>query len=202
MTTTQTGLRPTQQLLADAMKKYAIQEKTDGSLYTFVSGRTSNWYSDGRQLTFRGDCVELVGHSIMEALEAAEKEMGKEPGSLTGFDAVGGPAVGAVPIAVAVGFVTGKNSFAVRKEAKDHGVGNLIAGPLEPGQKVLLVEDNATTGGSVLRAVDAAQEFGCEVVAVVTLLDRTGEAGPKCEERGLVFVPVLGAPDVGYEYGS
>lgn len=190
-----TTLRPTQELLANAMLKHAIREGD----FTLASGKKSNWYLDGRQLTFRGDCIELVGRSIMEALEAAQDQASK---SLTEFDAVGGIVVGAIPVALAVASVTKKNSFAVRKEAKSHGAAGLIAGPLEPGQKVLIVEDTVTTGGSLLQSVDAVQDFGCEIVAVAALLDRGGEVKQKCAQRGLTFVSALGAPDVGHEYGS
>ncbi len=190
MTTTE--LPPTQQLLVDAFKKHAV---TEGD-FTLKSGRKSTWYCVGRNLTFRGDCIELVGHSIMDALEA------KDP-QLTKFDAVGGIVVGAIPVAMAVASVTGKNAFAVRKEAKDHGdASSLIAGPLQPGQRVLIVEDTVTTGGSLMESVDAVEALGCEIVAVAALLDRGGEITAKCEERGLTFVTALGAPDLGFEFGS
>ncbi len=186
-----TELRPMQKLMVDAMKTHAIREGE----FTLASGKKSNWYLDGRQLTFRGDCIELVGQSIMEALEAKDR-------NLTNFDAVGGIVVGAIPVALAVASVSKKNSFAVRKEAKSHGAAGLIAGPLEPGQKVLIVEDTVTTGGSLLQSVDAVQDFGCEIVAVAALLDRGGVVEEKLQERGLTFVSVIGAPQVGHEYGS
>ena len=192
MAMTNTQLRPTQQLLVDAFKKHAVQEGD----FTLKSGRKSAWYCIGRNLTFRGDCIELVGHAIMDALQA------KDP-SLTEFDAVGGIVVGAIPVAMAVASVTGKNAFAVRKEAKDHGdVSSLIAGPLQAGQKVLIVEDTVTTGGSLMESVDAVLAMGCEIVAVAALLDRGGEISAKCEERGLIFVSSIGAPDLGFEFGS
>lgn len=193
---TQTTLRPTQQLLVDAFRKHAVQEGD----FTLKSGRKSAWYCIGRNLTFRGDCIELVGHAIMDALENAEAETGL---SLRDFEAVGGIVVGAVPVAMAVASVTGKNAFAVRKEAKDHGdASSLIAGPLEAGQRVLIVEDTVTTGGSLLESVDAVQAMGCEIVAVAALLDRGGEIADKCKERGLTFVSSIGAPDLGFEFGS
>ena len=120
--------------------------------------------------TFRGDSIELVGHGITDALVAAQETTGK---NLIDFDAVGGIVVGAIPVAMAVASVTGKNSFAVRKEPKGHGDGALIAGPLKPGQKVLIVEDTVTTGGSLIPSIDAVQAYGCTVVAVAALLDRS-----------------------------
>ena len=193
---TQTTLRPTQQLLVDAFRKHAVQEGD----FTLKSGRKSTWYCIGRNLTFRGDCIELVGHAIMDALENAEADAGT---SLRDFEAVGGIVVGAIPVAMAVASVTGKNAFAVRKEAKDHGdASSLIAGPLAAGQRVLIVEDTVTTGGSLLESVDAVLTMGCEIVAVAALLDRGGEIADKCKERGLTFVSSIGAPDLGFEFGS
>ncbi len=188
-------LRPTQQLIVDAFKKHCV---TEGD-FTLASGRKSKWYCIGRDLTFRGDSIELVGHAIMDALEAGEKETGK---NLTDFDAVGGIVVGAIPVAMAVANVTGKNSFAVRKEPKGHGDGALIAGPLKPGQKVLIVEDTVTTGGSLLPSIEAVQNFGCEVIGVAALLDRGGVISGICEEKGLTFVSSISAPDLGFELGS
>lgn len=188
-------LRPTQQLIVDAFKKHCV---TEGD-FTLASGRKSKWYCIGRDLTFRGDSIELVGHAIMDALEAGEKETGK---NLTNFDAVGGIVVGAIPVAMAVASVTGKNSFAVRKEPKGHGDGALIAGPLKPGQKVLIVEDTVTTGGSLLPSIEAVQNFGCEVIGVAALLDRGGVISSICEEKGLTFVSSISAPDLGFEIGS
>ena len=115
---------------------------------------------------------------------------------------VGGIVVGAIPVAMAVASVTGKNSFAVRKEPKGHGDGALIAGPLKPGQKVLIVEDTVTTGGSLIPSIDAVQAYGCTVVAVAALLDRGGEISKICEDRDLTFVSSITAPDLGFEFGS
>ena len=179
-------MKPAQAALAAALREHAIEEGE----FTLSSGGTSNWYLDGRQVTFRGDCIEIVGDAIVEALDGIE------------FDAVGGLAVGAVPVALAVAFVTGTRSFAVRKEPKGHGVGGRIAGPLDPGDRVLVVEDTSTTGAAVLTAVDAISEFGCTIVAASLLLDRGGQLGDALAARGVLYRPVLGAPDLGYEFGS
>ncbi len=183
-------MRPAQAALAAALREHAIEEGE----FTLSSGGTSSWYLDGRQVTFRGDCLEIVGEAIVEAL--GEIDGGVE------FDAVGGLAVGAVPVALAVAFVTGKRSFAVRKEAKGHGIGGRIAGPLDPSDRVLIVEDTSTTGSAVLTAVDAVSEFGCEIVAASLLLDRGGQLGETLAARGVLYRPVLTAPDLGYAFGS
>jgi orotate phosphoribosyltransferase len=182
-------MRDAQQRLADALRTHAVRTGE----FTLASGRTSKWYVDGRLLTFRGDCVHLVGESIVEALDAA---------GIDGYDAVGGLAIGADPVTMAVALATGVRGFAVRKEAKDHGVGGRIAGPLEPGDRVLVVDDTITTGGSLLQAVDAVVAYGAEVVAAAALLDRGGEVGAQLAARGVPFVAVVGAPDLGFAFGS
>ena len=184
-------LRPTQEALARVLREHAIREGE----FTLNSGRVSRWYLDGRQVSFRGDCLRIVGDAIVDALAAAG--VGSDA-----YDAVGGPVVGAVPVAIAVAMVTGKPSFAIRKEAKDHGVGGRIAGVLEAGQRVLIVEDTATTGKALFEALPAVQELDCPIVAVSLLLDRGGELGARLDGAGIRYVPVLGAPDVGYEFGS
>ena len=184
-------LRPAQAALAAVLRQHAIREGE----FTLASGRTTSWYLDGRQVSFRGDCLRIVGAAIVDAL--AVVGIGVDD-----FDPVGGPVVGAIPVALGVALVTGKPSFAIRKEPKGHGVGGRIAGVLEQGQRVLVVEDTATSGGSLLDALPAIDEMECPIVAVSLLLDRGGELGPKLAARGIRYAPVLGAPDVGYEFGS
>ena len=184
-------LRPSQDALAAVLRQHAIREGE----FTLASGRTSRWYLDGRQVSFRGDCIDIVGAAIVDALAVAGIDAGA-------YDAVGGPVVGAVPVALAVALVTGKPSFAIRKEAKGHGVGGRIAGVLEAGQRVLVVEDTATSGRSLLDALPAVTELDCPIVAVSLLLDRGGELGAELAPMGISYCPVLGAPDVGFEYGS
>jgi len=184
-------LRPTQAALAAVLREHAIREGE----FTLNSGRTTNWYLDGRQVSFRGDCLRIVGDAIVDALRVA---------GIAGddYDVVGGPELGAVPVALAVALVTGKPGFAIRKQAKDHGVGGRIAGVLESGQRVLIVEDTATTGKALFEALPAVTGMGCHIVAVSLLLDRGGQLGPRLGPTGIPYVPVLGAPDLGYEFGS
>lgn len=183
------SLRPKQAALATVFEEYGIKRGE----FTLASGRTSQWYLDGRQVTFRGDCIELVGAAVMEAIDA---------GGGCHFDSCGGLAVGAVPVGLAVALASGRPSFAVRKEAKGHGVGGRMAGPVRSTDHVLVVEDTATSGGSIIEAIDALEEFGCTVVGASVLLDRGGELGAILESRGIAYFPVLGAPDVGFAFGS
>ncbi len=182
-------MRPAQEALARALREHAIRTGE----FVLASGRRSEWYVDGRLVTFRGDCVDIVGDAVMEALEGAG---GVE------FDAVGGLAIGADPVTVAVARASGARGFAVRKEAKDHGVGGRIAGPLEPGDRVLVVDDTVTSGGSILQAVDAVRDYGCSVVAAAALLDRGGELAARLRGIGVQYVTVLTAAELGFSAGS
>jgi orotate phosphoribosyltransferase len=73
---------------------------------------------------------------------------------------------------------------------------------VQPGDRVLVVDDAVTTGGSTLAAVEALREYGCEVVAAACLVDRGGELGNKLAALSIPYYPVLGAPDLGFAYGS
>ncbi len=173
------------ELLA-ALRRFSLREGE----FTLTSGRRSSWYVDARQVTFRGDCLEVVGRAVLDAVAGMP------------FDAVGGLTLGADPVGLAVAACSGRRAFAVRKEAKGHGAGGRMAGAIRPGDRVLVVDDAVTTGGSTLQAVEAVRDYGCEVVAAACLLDRGGELGATLDRLGIPFRPVLGAPDLGFEYGS
>jgi len=172
--------------LLEALRQHSLRTGE----FTLASGRTSTWYLDARQVTFRGDCVEIVGRAVVEAVAGLQ------------FDAVGGLTLGADPVALAVALVTGRRAFAVRKEAKGHGAGGRMAGAVRPGDRVLVVDDAVTTGGSTLAAVEAIRYYGAVVVGASCLLDRGGELGSALAKLDIPFFPVLGAPDLGFEFGS
>ncbi len=177
----------------EALKARFVEFAIRDGAFTLASGQTTDWYVDGRQVTFRGDCVDLVGQAVLETLDAI---------GVTVFDSVGGLAIGADPVTIAVARAAGVRGFAVRKEAKGHGVGGNIAGPLLPTDRVLVVEDTVTTGGSLLQAVDAIVAVGATIVAASTLLDRGGVLRGELTDRGIPYAPVLGAPDFGHPFGS
>src|ERR1043165_2610959 len=91
--------------------------------------------------------------------------------------AVGGMAIGADPITAAIITVAGRSGkqlkgFIVRKEAKQHGTGRDVEGPVQPGEQVVIVEDVVTSGGSSLAAIEKAQAFGLKVRGVLAIIDR------------------------------
>jgi orotate phosphoribosyltransferase len=134
-------------------------------LFKLASGRESPYYVDARPVTHSAHGLVLMGEIIYDLV----KDLGVQ--------AIGGLTLGADPIAHAVAltsYLQGNpiNAFTVRKEAKGHGTGGLVVGDVQPGERVVIVEDVITTGGSTLKAVAAARDFGLEVVQVLVLVDR------------------------------
>jgi orotate phosphoribosyltransferase len=148
---------------------------------TLTSGKQSDFYLDLRQTLMRPRGVELAGRLLLEQLKEGPA-----------VDAVGGMAVGAVPVVSAVLGAAARDpessgllGFFVRKQAKGHGLGKRIEGGFREGQSVALLEDTTTTGGSTLEALDAVGEAGGVVARVLCLIDR-GEGAPQAfAARGL-----------------
>ena len=86
--------------------------------------------------------------------------------------------------------------FTVRKEAKQHGTGKLIEGPFQPGDKVVIVEDVITTGGSALKAVEAVRNAGGEILGVLALVDRQEGGREALEAAGLRVLALATAADL------
>ena len=113
-------------------------------------------------------------------------------------EAIGGPTLAADPIVTAVSLASyaqgeGIPGFIVRKEAKDHGTGQLIEGHIPPGGKVAIVDDTCTTGGSLFHAIQAAESYGCEVVKVIAILDRREGGTEELIRRGYDFSSLMAA---------
>ncbi len=141
---------------------------------TLASGKKSDFYIDCRQTVLTAEGHFLVGTLFMQQV------MEHAPSA----QAVGGISVGADPLASATSLMSSfgpqpLNAFYIRKEPKGHGTGQWIEGTasLQQGMPVVIVEDVITTGGSTLRAVQRAREFGLDVVHAVALVDRQEEGG-------------------------
>ena len=157
--------------------------------YVLSSGLDSNYYFDGRKLTLDPKGAHLMGRVFFEMLKAYDVE------------AIGGPALGADPIVTAVALTSHPeekplSGFIVRKEAKGHGTGQLIEGPLEPGSRVAIVDDTCSTGDSLFHAIEAAEAEGCEVEVVLVVLDRGQGGSEEFRRQGRTFHCLLEAtPD-------
>lgn len=160
--------------------------------FILASGKEASYYLDCRQITLDGRGANLIGEGILE-LMAADLP-----------DAVGGMAVGADPITAAIVTLAGQRGlplkgFIVRKEAKAHGRGRDVEGPVEAGQRVVIVEDVVTTGGSSLLAIEKAEAFGLTVAGVIAIVDRLEGGREAFATRGYALRTLLTIRDFGIE---
>jgi orotate phosphoribosyltransferase len=127
---------------------------------------------------------------------AVLREIGKAMAPHVGDSKIAGMALGAVPIAVAVALETGRPFVMVRKEPKDHGTKELIEGEVVPGEKFVVVEDVATTGGSTMKVVYALRAKGARVVKAIVVVDREEGAKELLSQNGIELVSVFKAKDL------
>lgn len=158
--------------------------------FTLASGKKAGYYLDGKQITLHSDGLRLVSEGLLELLSSVK------------FEAIGGMSIGADPIIGGVLTAAGAAGrdlvgFLVRKEPKGHGTQRYIEGPVQPGMKVVIVDDVVTTGGSSLLAIERIQEFGCEVVQVVAIVDRMEGGRANFAARGLDLKSLLTIEDFG-----
>jgi len=124
------------------------------------------------------------------------REIGKAMAPYVGEAKIAGMALGAVPLAVAVALETNRPFVMVRKEPKDHGTKDLIEGEVLPGEKFVIVEDVATTGGSTMRVVSALREKGANVAKAVVVVDRQEGAREMLMEHGIELISLFTAKDL------
>ena len=171
------------------LKAHAIREGD----FVLKSGKATRWFCDAKQTTCRPDGMLLVADAALAVL----------PDDVT---AIGGLTMGADAVAfgvAAIGATRGRQlrAFSVRKEVKDHGGGGRVAGALEPGDRVVIVEDAVTRGVSMLEAADViADEVGAEAVLLMPVVDRGGTVAAMAAERGLALRALVTAPDLGFDY--
>jgi orotate phosphoribosyltransferase len=176
--------------LVDLIASRALKRGT----FRLASGREANFYLDAKQVVLEARGSMLVGRAILERL----KSLGPLP------DAVGGMSIGADPITSAVVTMAGVEGlplkgFLVRKEPKDHGTKKYVEGPVEPGQRVVIVEDVVTTAGSSLVAIDRARDFGLVVERVVVVIDRLAGGREALAARGIPLESLVTIRDLGIE---
>jgi orotate phosphoribosyltransferase len=162
--------------------------------FKLSSGGTSDYYIDCRTTTLDARGAQLVGQVFLDEI----RERGWRA------DAIGGLTMGADPIVVAVAVTSGTLSgFLVRKAEKQHGTGQRIEGFREKGARVVIVDDVCTTGSSTVQAIEAAREFGFNVVGAMCLVEREDAHGRPNVEKAAApapFISVFTASDVRREH--
>jgi orotate phosphoribosyltransferase len=162
--------------------------------FQLSSGGTSDYYIDCRTTTLDARGAQLTGEVFLDEI----REQGWEA------DAVGGLTMGADPIVVAVAVTSGTlHGFLVRKAEKQHGTGQRIDGFREKGARVVIVDDVCTTGSSTVQAIEAAREYGFEVIGVMCLVERQDAHGRPSVEKAAApanFISIFTATDVRKEH--
>lgn len=159
--------------------------------FTLASGKQSTFYIDARLTTMSPEGLSIVGPFALSVL----RETGWR------VDAVGGLTLGADPISYAISYASAQSdhplrAFTVRKEAKAHGTGKLLEGPFRRGDRVAVIEDVITTGGSALRAIDAVRAADGVVAGVLALVDREEGGRQMIEEAGVPVVALVTASQI------
>jgi len=159
--------------------------------FVLSSGKASNYYLDGRVITLTPEGAYLAGSIILELIK--DKNIA----------AVGGPTLGADPIAGAVAVLSHLQkiplkTFIVRKAAKVHGAQRQIEGPaLKKGEEVVLVDDVATTGASLIEARDALDKIGVSAKTTIVIVDRLEGAKENLARAGLTLESIFTIKDFG-----
>ena len=165
---------------ADRLAALLAERSAKRGSFTLASGKQSTLYIDARLTTMSPDGLTLIGPLGFAAIERAGWQV----------DAVGGLTLGADPVSYAVSYasaIAGRpiRAFTVRKEAKQHGTGKLIEGPFRAGDRVAVVEDVITTGGSALKAIAAVRAAGGRVAGVLAVVDREEGGREAIEAEGV-----------------
>lgn len=176
----------------EQLKSILLEKSVRTGEFTLASGKKSDLYIDCRVTTM--DCVgaRLVGEVGWPAIRDFLAENDLEA------DCIGGMTMGADPVSLAVGMESARQQpdsplqvFTVRKEPKGHGRGKQIEGNFAEGDRVVVVDDVITTGGSTLKAIDAIERAGGQIVACLVLVDRSEGGRDAIESRGIPVVSLF-----------
>jgi len=154
--------------------------------FTLSSGLKSDYYIDCRTTTLHAEGAKLTGIVFLELF----RQQGWRP------QALGGLTLGADPIVVAVAVISAQShnpihGFLVRKAEKAHGTGQRIEGFQEKGASVVIVDDVCTTGGSTVQAIQAAREFGFNIIGTACLVEREEAGGRSSVEQAAHPAPFI-----------
>ncbi|MDO8550679.1 MAG: orotate phosphoribosyltransferase [Ignavibacteria bacterium] len=147
--------------------------------FTLSSGKKSKYYIDSKLTTFDPKGISLIGEIFFERINSLPVKA----------DAIGGLTLGADQIAISTIIFglkcnTYLKAFTVRKEPKEHGMKKHIEGNLSETDKVVIIDDVITTGSSTIKAIEAVEAIGAEIIKVIALVDRCEGGREKIIKRG------------------
>jgi orotate phosphoribosyltransferase len=145
--------------------------------FTLTSGKKSNFYVNIKKASTHPEILKNIAECMNPHLSDEKIIAGME--------------LGAVPLAVALSLEAGLPYVIVRKQAREHGTGKQIEGNLDQGSKVIIVEDVATTGGSLVKTVNAIRDAGGVVDKAIVVVDREEGGAEKANELGIELIPLV-----------
>ncbi|HID42627.1 MAG TPA: orotate phosphoribosyltransferase, partial [Archaeoglobaceae archaeon] len=149
--------------------------------FTLCSGKKSNIYIDIKIACTHPELLELISNKIKERTESAN----------ISYDKIACVELGGVPIAVSLSLITGKPYIIFRKQKKEYGTGGDLIGEISKGEKILVVEDVTTTGSSAYSAVKRVENYGGDVVALISVVDRDEGAEELFSKYNINFIPLM-----------
>lgn len=179
---------PDRAAIAEAIAEAALLRGT----FTLRSGRTSSYYLDKYRFTTDPRVLDGVGDLLAERLRAIEAQAGQ-------VNTLAGAELGGIPLVTVLALKSGKPCVFIRNKKKDYGTAQQLEGKLNQGDRVVLVEDVATTAGQALEACGVLREAGAEVVAVIATIDRLEGARENVEGAGYRFEALFTKRDLGID---
>ncbi len=175
--------------LVQHIKKHSYEYRKEP--FKLSSGKLSHHYFDLKKIAYSPEGQYLIGNIIYGKIQ----ELGLNP------DAIGGLTMGADPVTSSVvhtSYLKGNpiEGMAIRKERKGHGLMRQIEGKYKEGDRVIIVDDVVTTGGSTIQAIDTAREHKLNILAAIVLLDRGENNGVEnIESKGIPVYSILTIDD-------
>lgn len=158
--------------------------------FTLRSGRTSHYYLDKYLFSTRPEVLRDLGVLFAQRIEALARETGP-------IHRLAGAELGGIPLVTVASLHTGLPCLFIRNQKKDYGTAKQLEGVLNPGDRVVMLEDVATTGGQALEAVGVLQSLGAKVVAVIATIDRQEGAADNMAKAGVRFESLFTKADLG-----
>jgi orotate phosphoribosyltransferase len=152
--------------------------------FTLTSGKKTKYYIDIKKASTDPKTLKLI------ARQAAIKIEDMDVSTVAGIE------LGSVPLATAVSMETELPLLIVRKATKDYGTKSRFVGEIKPKDKIVMLEDVTTTGGSVRDAIKIVREVGASVKHIISVVDREEGAKEKMKEEGAELFPLVSASDL------
>ncbi len=161
--------------------------------FTLRSGRTSSYYLDKYRFSTRPEVLRPLSAMFAERIREVEGSLGKKADRLAGAE------LGGIPLVTGASLETGLPCVFVRNQKKDYGTARQLEGELNRGDRLVFVEDVATTGGQALEAAEVLKAAGADILAIIATIDRQEGARENVEKAGYRFEALFTKRDLGVD---